>query len=185
MPHTLIELSCNEYADMKANSIHVEGPCSGTCDGNVVQWYTKFTFGSNIIAANIKKAKMPNNGCLKDIKIGEMKGKYLIITCDKHEYEEDKSIYIIGSQWCNNEQYNREMSGKLILMYCIDDHQTHLTGWEWDKSILTAMKASKNNIITKANNHNGSMGSYFSYGNRGNFGMIDGSSVGQYTYKCF
>ena len=113
---------------MKANSIHVEGPCSGTCDGNVVRWYTKFTFGSNIIAANIKKAKMPNNGCLKDIKIGEMKGKYLIITCDKHEYEEDKSIYIIGSQWCNNEQYNREMSGKLILMYCIDDHQTHLTG---------------------------------------------------------
>ena len=43
----------------------------------------------------------------------------------------------------------------------------------------------KKNIITKANNHNGSMGSYFNYGNRGNFGMIDGSSVGQYTYKCF
>ena len=40
---------------------------------------------------------MPNNGCLKDIKIGEMKGKYVIITCDKHEYEEDKSIYIISS----------------------------------------------------------------------------------------
>ena len=77
------------------------------------------------------------------------------------------------------------MSGKLLLMYCIDEHQKHCTGWEWNETICDAIKASKNNIITKENNHNGSVGHYYSYGNRGNFGMVDGSSVGQYTYKCF
>lgn len=46
------------------------------------------------------------------------------------------------------------------------------------------MKASTNSVITKKNNHNESSGYYYSYGNRGNFGIVDGSSIGQYTYKC-
>ena len=185
MPHTLIEMSYNEYVSMKDNSIHLEGAALGTCDGNEVQWYRKFTCGANVITAKIKKADMPNNACLKDIKIGEMKGKYLLITCNKSEYEMDKSIYIINSTRCNNDNYDKKMSGKLLLMYCIDQYQKHCTGWEWNQSICNAMKASKNNIITKENNCNSSAGHYYSYGNRGNFGMVNGSSVGQYTYKRF
>ena len=38
-------------------------------------------------------------------------------------------------------------------------------------------------MITKANNHNKSVGEYFSFENRANFGVIYGSSVAQYTYK--
>ena len=184
-PHTVIELSCTEYNAMKDNSIHVEGAALGTCDGNDVQWYSKFKCGPNIITGKVKRSGMPNNGCLKDVKLGEMKGKYFIITCDKKEFNCDTSIFIISSQWCDCNKYNREMSGKLLLMYCVDDHQKNCTGWEWNASIWNAMKGSKNNIITKKNNHNGSSGHYYSYGNRCNFGVVDGSSVGQYTYKCF
>ena len=122
---------------------------------------------------------MPSNGSLEDIKIGEMKGKYLCITCDKSEFEGNTSIFIISSQCCENNQYKREMSGKLLLMYCVDEYQQYCTGWEWNESIWKAMKASKNNIITKKKNHNGSSGYYYIYGNKGNFGMVDGSSVGQ------
>ena len=70
-------------------------------------------------------------------------------------------------------------------MYCVDDHQCHVTDWEWNESVFKAIKTSKNNVITKKNNHNGSSGYYYSYGNRSNFGMIDGSSVRQYSHKKF
>ena len=70
-------------------------------------------------------------------------------------------------------------------MYCVDNYQKHNTGLKWDKSVFKAMKMSKNNIITKKNNYNGSTGSYCSYGNKGNFGLVNGRSVGQYVYKGF
>ena len=56
---------------MKENFINVAGPTLGTCDGNKVQWYNKFTIGTNVIARKKKSAGMPSNGALKDIKIGE------------------------------------------------------------------------------------------------------------------
>ena len=54
-PHTLIELSCDEYISMKDNFIHLEGASLGTCDGNEVQWYSKFTCRANVIAKKSKK----------------------------------------------------------------------------------------------------------------------------------
>ena len=116
-------MSCDQYNCMKDNSIHLEGATLGTCDGNEVQWYSKFTFGANIIARKKTKAGMPSNGSLKDIKIGEMKGKYVCITCDKSEFEGNKSVFIISSQCCENNKYKRQMSGKLLLMYCVDEYQ--------------------------------------------------------------
>ena len=43
--------------------------------------------GKNIIQRKKKKAGMPSSGSLKDTTIGEMKGKYLCITCDRSESE--------------------------------------------------------------------------------------------------
>ena len=57
-------------------------------------------------------------------------------------------------------------SGRLLLLYCVHDSQKHYT-----------------NIITPKNNHNGSKGTYYSHGNKANFGIVNGSSVSQYAYK--
>ena len=40
---------------MKDNSIHLEGSALGSFDGNEVQWYSKFKFGTNIIQMKRKK----------------------------------------------------------------------------------------------------------------------------------
>ena len=170
---------------MKDNCIHVSGAALGTCDGNQVQWYSQFKIGNNVIHKKKKNAKMPNNGALKDVKVSEMCGKYFGITCNKEEFQRNHNVFIIDSQSCEESDIKEKKSGILLLMYCVDDYQKHNTGWKWDDNLFKAMKSSKNNIITKKNNHNGSTGNYYSYGNKGNFALVDGSSVGQYTYKGF
>ena len=55
----------------------------------------------------------------------------------------------------------------------------YLNGVTLKKKIIT----SKNSIITKTNNHNRSIGKYFSYGNKAFYGLDGASSVSQYTYK--
>ena len=39
--------------------------------------------------------------------------------------------------------------------------------------------------MTIMSSHFGSTGEYYSFGNKGNFGMIDDSSVGQYACKIY
>lgn len=184
-PHIVIQLSSNQYQSMKENFVHVTDATLGTCDGNQVQWYKKFTYGANVISRKKKNGGMPRNGALKDIKISEMPGRCFDITCNKSVFTNDTNVYIIDSQCSNVDSKNEVTTGIILLLYCVDDHQCHVTGWEWNQMVFKAIKTSKNNVITKKNNHNGSSGFYYSYGNRGNFGMIDGSSVGQYSHKKF
>ena len=49
-PHSVIQLSSNQYKAMKEIFVHVTDAALGTCDGNQVQWYKKFTFGANVIS---------------------------------------------------------------------------------------------------------------------------------------
>ena len=45
------------------------------------------------------------------------------------------------------------------------------------------MNGCKNNVMTIAKKHHESTGHYFSWSNRGNYGMVVNSSVGPYAYK--
>ena len=48
--------------------------------------------------------------------------------------------------------------------------------------VLFIANSAKNNIMTLTNKYHQSMCLYFSWGNRGNYGMVDNSSVE--TYAC-
>ena len=74
-PHTLIGLSNKSYARMKDNMIELGDNSIGSCDGTTVEWYHSFIFSSNICTHKIKRAGMPLNGCLKEIKVDDIKGK--------------------------------------------------------------------------------------------------------------
>ena len=54
---------------------------------------------------------------------------------------------------------------------------------KWGREQYDIVKSCKKNIITLANNHHGSCGDYFSWGNKGNYGMKDKSSVGSYVTR--
>ena len=126
---------------------------------------------------------MPSNGSLEVIKVSETCGKYFGITCSIEEFKDDENVFTIYSQSCYDSHLEEKRSGIILLMYCVDDYQKNNTGWKWDVNVFNAMKLSKNNIITKMNNHNGSTGNYYSYGNKGAFSLVDGNFVGQYAYK--
>ena len=128
---------------------------------------------------------MPLNGCLKEIKIDEMEGKYLAITCQKKDIMDNTNVFIVNDYAAKEGEAEANKSGRVLLLYCVHDHQRHYTGWEFNRGLVKALTTSKQNIITKKKNHNGSEGKYFSYGNKANFEIINHSSVSQYAYKLF
>ena len=183
-PHCVIELSSKTWQTLKDNSIHLEGMLTGKRNEKNVKWYSTYECGRNIKLCKKKGAGMPDNGSLKEIKISEMKKKFFIITCNKAEVIEEE-VFIVDECAYNDENVNEKRSGVILLCICMHDHQKHTTGWEWGIGIYKTITASKNNVIKKKNNHHQSLGGFYSYGNRGNFGMVNGSSVGQYSHKKF
>ena len=76
-------------------------------------------------------------------------------------------------------------SGIVVLLLCKLERGGKKTGWSWGEEHYNVIKKSKPNIIGASMGHFGSEGNYYSYGNKGNFGIVDGSSVGQYVVKSF
>ena len=53
-----------------------------------------------------------------------------------------------------------------------------LDWWNWREKHLKAIEFSKANILSVNNTHFSSTKRYYAYGNKGNFGNINNSSVG-------
>ena len=73
----------------------------------------------------------------------------------------------------------------ILLCYCVHSQKQLQNRCEWGIEEYNIMKSSKRSVITKKNNHNESTGKYYSYGNKGSFDLVDGSSVSQYTYRKY
>ena len=62
-----------------------------------------------------------------------------------------------------------------------DNSQVH-----WDDNAADKLKYSKNNILKSSKaKHFDSVGEYYSFGNKGDFAMVNNSSVGTYAYKSY
>lgn len=56
----------------------------------------------------------------------------------------------------------------------------------WNDEAAAKLKFSKNNILKSSKaKHVDPLGKYYSFGNKGNFGMVDNSSVGIYSSKAY
>ena len=54
---------------------------------------------------------------------------------------------------------------------------------QWDKTYHKLMCKHKKPIFDSNSKHHGSIGSYYSYGNKANFGIVGKSSIAQYADK--
>ena len=73
------------------------------------------------------------------------------------------------------------MSGYVLLAVMHLDKRLDRIGLKWGREQYDIVKSCKKNIMTLGNNHHGSYGEYFSWGNKGNYGMKNKSSVGSYV----
>ena len=55
--------------------------------------------------------------------------------------------------------------------------------YSWGKQQVTMLKQCKENVIHGHSSYFGSTGCYYSFGNRSSYGMIDKSTITQYTNK--
>ena len=78
-------------------------------------------------------------------------------------------------------------SGYLLLSLCVMNKKEKESLYSWGKDECDILRFSKKNIITKTNNHNMSLGEYYSFGNKGSYdnGNVNNSSVGQYANKKY
>jgi len=189
-PHCIMELSMSEYNRMKKNSIHLSGYNVDVVDKLRVATYDLITYGTNV--KKMKKRSKSNGKetiYSNEIKLAEMKGKYLFITGDKKDYLHDPNIFCIDttsrSQSNNGNEGKHKPSGVVVLCLCILNYQKNNTGWSWGKSHYDLVRQSKNNLMAGMASHFGSEGTYYSFGNKGSYEKINNSSVGQYTNRKY
>ena len=72
--------------------------------------------------------------------------------------------------------------GIVLLYYAILSKSPRSYEMQFDFDFEKKIKKVKNNTIKKGADHNGSVGLYYSFGNKGAYEMVNNSSVGQ--YKC-
>ena len=154
--------------------------------------YNKITYGRNVI---VKKKKITSLGKLlhyKEPTIGNMKGGFLFVTAIKKDiltlYKDvliiDGSSQEIAGDVCDkNKTYHP--SGIVVLMFCKLRSNKNKAGYTWGSHQANFCKATKDNLIATNSSHFGSKGQYYSFGNRGNYGMIDDSSVALYVSKKY
>ena len=110
--------------------------------------------------------------------MSEIKGGYAIIATTIEELNvmvEYNSVILIDSTEGikNGGAMNDKsrLSGYVMLTVMQLDKTLNRSGFEWGREHFNTVNIAKNNIMTLSNKHHQSMGHYFSWGNRGNYGM--------------
>ena len=189
-PHCLLELSRREWLRHKDNAIHLSGLYTIENGRNIKKYFRIVNAGCNVKLKKTHKSLNENgigNYFYQEINIDQMKGGYIMIIMDKIELEREKDLIILDttrrSNANDNNDNNYHPSGKVILMVTTLSHQYGNHGYIWGKDEYMSVNKVKSNTIKNENQHFGSEGKVYSFGNRGNFGMINDSSVTQYAIK--
>ena len=188
-PHLLMELSVVEWRRMRENSILLSQKFKKNTNEYSHVYFTEIQYGSNIIKRK-KKSRGSCGGNMGWINIDviNMKKKYFAIVCHKNDVMDENNIIINGRMRNQNDKWLKEDcgSGMLLLCFCAVNHEESNSLNKWGMEECKILTACKKNIITKKNNHNMSLGEYFSFGNKGSFdNEINNSSVGQYKNKKY
>ena len=167
-PHCLIELDRKQLSRFEKYTIHIQNL---SLDNGL--HYQSIKYGRNVRTRS-------QNG-QKKIMLSKMLKNYLLITADKDEVINNfKDIVCISECDLNihlpHERQNHH-SGVVVLALACYNKNLKFQGIDLIQSDTRCIKSCKNNIITKSNNHFQCVGMYYSFGNRAQYKIADGSSV--------
>ena len=179
-PHYLIELSSRDIKKMKDNSIIVTSFSRTTPSNkkNSTCCYESVSFGKNVVIESNGNDKKDSS-----IKLSKMLGNYVLILADKDDVlRSDVNTVLIQNDLHQSDTY--KPSGYVLLVFAVLDTKNK-GGMCWENKHIQMCYQSKANTITETTKHFRSTGSSYSFGNRANYGMINGSSITQYARKKY
>ena len=111
-----------------------------------------------------------------EIDLPKTASRYTISVFPKSCYEDGANIIVYDTASAINDV----PSWIILACMCINTTTENVS---WGMNQYNILKTSKKSVITKTSNHNNSTDLYYAYGNKGNFWLINNSSVSQRTYK--
>ena len=182
-PTTLFELSSQHYKRIKMNSIHVTGPSimnnkETQGDKKYIALYTKVEYGENINRCS-KRVNIGENKWYQYINLTKTKQRFCVITARKEEcLQAFPNTHIFGSSLSDKRgaryTQNVSLSGIVVLMistlHLCDKNDRTVT--EWDNDTLNVIKSCKPDLL-RTYNHHGSADSFYDFGNKPSYGMVD------------
>ena len=192
-PHCLMELSQRDYNRMRNSCIDVSGltlikdTSINATNGATMTQYNIVSYGRNV---NISKKKIDTGNThemFQYINLCKISGHFIAMVADKEEcIRMIPNTYTISSCVHTYTGKNKpiKMLGKLVLfMAMLPKVSTKMCSDKvWNKQDFVMVKKCKPNIMDSFHHH-GSLGNYYSFGNKANYGMVDTSSVGVYSNK--
>ena len=175
----IVELSHRQFKRMRENVLLV----SGITNKKDIE-YQNIVYGKNIRCQRKKRVELTNMAT-DVINISKIKGSYIVIVSPKVEM---CSIFPHLHVLYNGDLYQHcpsqhSKSGYLLLFIGATYKSKCVQHNMWDADDFKLLKKCKRNIIRKTNDHHGSVGHYFSFGNRANFKKTNKSSVGTYATR--
>ena len=155
--------------------------------------YKCIKFGKNLSnnSHNTKKVKLENgiNEWTRQMKMDNIKRGYIVLTttyAEVERYVTDGSLHLIDSTHrtaTNDYLDNKHTLSGIILLGILSLQKSHTGKTVWNATHHEIMSKHKSTVITSDKKHHGSLGKYYSYGNKANFGQKNLSSIGQYASK--
>ena len=187
-PHCLIELSASEFKQFQSNSIILTDLklIEDEESHNIRPVFVNMTFGINIKKVQSNFQDDRNNNKTWRLDIDRMKSQYCFMLA---KVEECIKIFPNMFMHASNMKTNREGrknrringSGYTVLFLGMFHDKVNYENTLWEPLHVAALKRCKPNINSSVNAHFGSVGYYASFGNKGNYAVIDNSSVSQYS----
>ena len=74
-----------------------------------------------------------------------------------------------------------------MILLCLAKNRSKVrnTMYKWGKKESLLLKMCKHSVMNVTNSYHGSIGKYYSFGNRANYRIMEQSSVTQYIHKKF
>ena len=174
----LLKSGTHGLSRIKDNTIHLSQNIISDCGDVKNLLYNDVQYGKNI---KLFRKRIVSNGkqiCWNEINLPQMKFGYCILKTDIKEVAGDDGVININSSICDESP-----SGVLVLVVVFQKTQNCNECRKWGKEYYAALRYAKYNTATGTTKHFESAGYVCSYGNKGNYGMIDNSSVAQYVHK--
>ena len=155
--------------------------------------YKCIKFGDNLSNKSYNTKKLHSLDDCKEwtrqMKMDNIKGGYIVLTttyAEVESYVTNGSLHLIDSTHrtaTNDYIDNKHTLSGMILLGIISLQKPYRGKSVWNSTHHKIMAKHKTTVITSDKKHHSSLGMYYSYGNKANFGQTDLSSIGQYASK--